>query len=116
MTKTSDLALLSLAELSRLVRDRRVSPVEITQTYIDRIAALDGRLHSVNHVRTEEALAEALFVERAIARGGWRGPLHGMPIAFKDLIDVAGVPTTAQAAHRRTNVPTADAGVVTALR
>lgn len=112
----SDLALLSLAELSDRIRTRDVSPVTLTEAYIERIAALDGRLHSFNCVRIDAALAEARLAQQEIGLGRWRGPLHGLPIGIKDMIDVAGVPTTAQAVHRRDTVPTDDADVVKALR
>ncbi|RYE54493.1 MAG: amidase, partial [Rhizobiaceae bacterium] len=111
-----DVGLLSLAELSRRLRSRDLSPVELTQRYLDRIAEFDGRLHSFNSVRAEGALEDAARAEREILTGQWLGPLHGVPIGIKDLIDVAGLPTTAQAAHRRDAIAHEDAGVVKALR
>jgi aspartyl-tRNA(Asn)/glutamyl-tRNA(Gln) amidotransferase subunit A len=107
---------LSLAHLSARIKSRELSPIEITQAYLDKIEAVDHRLHSFNAVRAVEALADAAVAEREIALGGWRGPLHGIPVGIKDLIDVAGMPTTAQAAHRRDAVAERDAGVVEALR
>lgn len=111
-----DLGLRSLAELSRLIGAREISPVDVTRRYIERIEALDGMLHSFNCVLSQEALAEATAAEERIARGERLGPLHGIPLGIKDLIDVAGVATTAQAAHRRDAFASKDAGVVTALR
>jgi aspartyl-tRNA(Asn)/glutamyl-tRNA(Gln) amidotransferase subunit A len=111
-----DIGLLSLAELSRRLRSRELSPVELTQRYIDRIAELDEGLHSFNCVRADGALKDAARAEAQILRRQWLGPLHGIPIGIKDLIDVAGLPTTAQAAHRRDAIALEDAGVVKALK
>lgn len=116
MSNSSEFALMSLADLSQRIQNREISPVELTQTYIARIAALDPQLHSFNCVRADAALVEAKHAEQAILEGRSKGPLHGIPIGIKDLIDVAGVPTTAQAEHRRDAVADQDAGVVTALR
>lgn len=112
----SDLSTLTIAALSGMIRDRRLSPVELVQACIDRIVALDPRLHAVNALRAEDALAEALAAEAAISRGDWLGPLHGIPLGIKDLIDVAGLPTTAQAAHRRGHVASRDAVAVERLK
>ena len=111
-----DLTLLSLAELSGQLRRRTISPVTLTEAYLERIDALDGRLHAFNHVMAEDAMAGATAAEREIALGAWRGPLHGIPIGIKDMIDVADVPTTAQAVHRRDHVAERDADVVASLR
>ncbi|TGU93223.1 amidase [Mesorhizobium sp. M00.F.Ca.ET.151.01.1.1] len=112
----SDLSLLPLAELSQLIRQRHLSPVDLVQNYVDRIARLDPALHCFNHVLVDESLKAARIAERTIMDGHSTGPLHGIPIGIKDLIDVVGAPTTAQAVHLRDNIPTADAGVVSALR
>lgn len=111
-----DIALLSLAELSRRIRSKELSPVELTRHYLDRIAEIDGQLHSFNCVRADGALEDAARAELDILQGQWSGPLHGIPIGIKDLIDVAGLPTTAQAAHRRDAIALEDAGVVKALK
>jgi len=111
-----ELAIKTLGELSTGIRDQAFSSVAVTRAYLDRIGALNGRLHAFNSLRAEAALAEASAADRAIAAGQWLGPLHGVPIGIKDMIDVAGLPTTAQAAHRRETVPEADAGVVASLR
>jgi aspartyl-tRNA(Asn)/glutamyl-tRNA(Gln) amidotransferase subunit A len=106
----------SIAEWSRLIARGEVSPVEVAQTCLDRIAALDGNLHSFMTVRSETVMTEAHRAETEIMASGPRGPLHGIPVGIKDLIDVAGYPTIAQAAHRRDHMATEDAGVVKALR
>ena len=116
MSDDTDIAFLPLADLSRLVHRRALSPVELTQRYLDRIAAFDSRVNSVNCVLSESALEAAGRAEREIADGGWRGPLHGVPVGIKDLIDVAGAPTTAQSAHLRDNIAARDSAVVSSLR
>ncbi len=112
----ADLSRLSLADLSRLIEAKALSPVELTQTYMNRIADIDAQIHSFNHVRHDEAMAEAIEAERRIIQGDRLGPLDGIPIGIKDLIDVEGLPTTAQAAHRRNAIAQADADVVTMLK
>lgn len=113
---TDDIAHLTIAELSRRIRGRELSPVALVERCLARIDALDGDLNAFNALRPEAALAEARAAETAIAAGEWRGPLHGIPVGIKDMIDVAGLPTTAQAAHRRDAVAARDAGVVRALK
>src|SRR5581483_2432490 len=90
-----DLAYLSVEALGERLRRRELSPVEITRVYLDRIAALDPELHAFITVTADQALAEATAAERAIAAGQRRGPLHGVPLAIKDLFYTAGVRTTA---------------------
>ena len=113
---SADLWAKSLADLSQLIRSKAVSPLELLEVYLSRIAALDGQTHSINSLRSDAARIEAQQAETEIFQGKWRGPLHGIPLGIKDLIDVAGLPTTAQAAHRREAVATQDAGVVAALK
>src|SRR5258708_24006264 len=90
-----DLAGLTLAEASTLVRAKKVSPVELTRVSLERIAALDKQINAFITVTQEEALARARKTEEEIMRGQWRGPLHGIPIALKDIIDTVAVRTTA---------------------
>lgn len=116
MSAGSDLAVRSLSELSELVRKKEVSPVAVARTFLDRIDRLDGRLHSFNSLTPETALREAGLAEAEIQRGEWRGPLHGIPIGVKDMIDVAGLATTAQARHRQQAIAAGDAEVVARLR
>ena len=101
---------MSAAALAERLRARELSPREAVETYLARIEAAAG-LNAFISVRAEEALAEADALERAPAGG----PLHGVPIAVKDVIDVAGIPTTAGSTilHR---VPERDADVVARLR
>lgn len=85
----------SLEDAAELVRTRDVSPVELTQSCLDRIAESEPRLNAFVAVTGQSALAEARVAEREISQGAYRGPLHGIPVSLKDLFDVAGVPTTA---------------------
>ncbi len=110
------LADLDLHEAAALVRQKKVSPVQLTQACLARIEALDSRLNSFITVTAEQALAEARQAEAELAGGRWRGPLHGIPVALKDLIDTAGVRTTAASALFKERIPREDAAVVQRLR
>ena len=98
------------------VRRREISPVEITRACLDRIEKLNPALNAFITVTAESSLVEAQTAEDEIVRGEWRGPLHGIPIALKDLIDTAGVPTTSASALHKDRVPNEDASVVKRLR
>lgn len=112
----SELHYLTIAEAARNIRKRSLSPVELTGAVLDRIHAVDGRLKSYVTVLDRQARAEAKRAESDIARGRYRGPLHGIPIAIKDLYDTAGVKTTSCSKIRRNYVPKADCTVVRKLR
>jgi aspartyl-tRNA(Asn)/glutamyl-tRNA(Gln) amidotransferase subunit A len=109
-------AFTTISELSQRLRGREVSSVEITQDCLMRIERLNSALNAFITVMSESALAEARRAEAEILRGEWRGPLHGVPIALKDLIDTAGVRTTAASALYKDRVPDQDAEVVRRLR
>ena len=111
-----DPAFLTIAELSRLYDQRELSPVEVTRSLLDRIAAYDGKLHSFIRVTPEVALAEAQAAERELMTGSRRGPLHGIPYALKDIVETAGIPTTGHSKHCQDHVPAADAHLVTQLK
>ncbi len=106
----------SILELSELLRNRKVSPREVTRDCLDRIAAQDSILNSFIAVTAEAALDQAAQAEAEIFRGDWRGPLHGVPIALKDIIDVANVPTTAGSKLFKNRIAKEDAEVVARLR
>jgi aspartyl-tRNA(Asn)/glutamyl-tRNA(Gln) amidotransferase subunit A len=112
----TDLAALSLSEASRLVRARAVSPVELTNACLERIERHQPALNAFIEVTAEAALERARAAEREIAAGRWLGPLHGIPIALKDLIDVAGTPTTAASRAFADRIPAVDAEVTRRLR
>ena len=106
----------TIFELAPRLRRNEVSPLELTRTCLDRIDKLNPRLNAFITVTAESALAEARAAEREIFHGEWRGPLHGIPIAIKDLIDTAGVRTSAASALYQNRVPVEDAEVVRRLR
>ncbi|UFN48804.1 amidase [Roseomonas sp. OT10] len=106
----------TVAELSRLIRMRRLSPVELAEHCFARIDALDGRLCTVIAPMREAAMAEARAAEAEIAAGRWRGPLHGIPVGLKDIYETEGVPTTGGSALFRDHVPLEDAETVRRLR
>src|SRR5579862_4886747 len=112
----SELTDLSLADLSREIGAGRVSPLEATDACLRRIEERDGLLNSFLTVTAESAREQARALTEELARGRRRRPLHGVPIALKDLIDTAGVPTTAGTAIFRDRVPERDAAVVRYLR
>ncbi|MFH8407923.1 amidase [Streptomyces sp. NPDC018019] len=107
---------LPLTEAARLIADGSLSPVELTASVLDRIEAVEPKLGAYVSVAGEAALRSAAEAGREIAAGRYRGPLHGVPVALKDLIDVAGVPTTASSRVRADHVADADAAVTERLR
>ena len=105
-----------LTEIGDRIHRREVSPVELVRTLLARIEALDGKLHSFLCVLSDAAVEEARAAEAEIARGGWRGPLHGVPLGIKDIFDTRGVRTTCASRVLRDHVPDRDATVVRRLR
>jgi aspartyl-tRNA(Asn)/glutamyl-tRNA(Gln) amidotransferase subunit A len=116
MTAEGRIFLQTIVELGPRLRRKEVSPVELTRGCLDRIEKLNPALNAFITVMTESALAEARAAENEIVHGEWRGPLHGIPIALKDLIDTAGTRTTAASALHQNRVPIEDAEVVRRLR
>src|SRR5256714_11350182 len=106
----------TITELAPRLRRKEISPVELTRACLDRIEKLNPALNAFITVTAESALAEARSAEAEILRGDWRGPLHGVPIALKDLIDTAGVRTTSASALHKDRIPVHDAEVVRRLR
>jgi aspartyl-tRNA(Asn)/glutamyl-tRNA(Gln) amidotransferase subunit A len=111
-----DLHFLTIAEASRLIRDKKLSPVELTQAFLQRIPALDSRLNAYLLPLPDQAMAEAKQAEAEIAAGGWKGPLHGIPIGLKDIYNTENVRTTGHSALFKDHVPTEDAFSVQCLR
>ena len=107
---------LSLHETARRIAAREVSPVDLTREMLARIAVVDPVLKSYATVMADGAMADAQTAAREIAAGGYRGPLHGVPIGIKDLCWTKGVRTMGGLAVRRSFVPQEDATVVTRLR
>jgi amidase len=110
------LCALSAREQARLVRTRAVSSRELVEAHLDRIAAVNPALNAIVTLDPEAALAGAGEADRALARGAQPGPLHGLPIAIKDVEDVAGMRTTYGSPLFGDHVPDADAPIVTRLR
>jgi len=109
------LAFESLANLSSRISSGQLSPVEVAEVLLNRIGALDGRLHSFIRVMPERALAQARAAEIALKNSASLGPLHGIPYAAKDLFDVKGVPTAAGTHLLENNVAREDSTVVRKL-
>ena len=110
-----DIAYAPVSVLSRWIEKRLLSSERLTRIYLDRIRRFDGRLRSFITVTADRAIAQARRADAEIARGLYRGPLHGMPYGVKDLLDTAGIATTWGAEPLRGRVPTSDAAVVARL-
>ena len=106
----------TLTEAIPLLRQRRVSALELTQACLANIERLNPVLNAFITVTADMALQQAKTADAEIAARNWRGPLHGIPIALKDLIDVAGVRTTAASHQLRDHIATDDAEIVARLK
>ena len=106
----------SLDGIAKRLRTRELSSVEATRTILDRIARLDGRLRSYATVTADRALRDASERDADSSAGVSRGPLHGVPIAVKDLCNTAGIVTAAGMSINARNIPDRDATVVTRLK
>jgi aspartyl-tRNA(Asn)/glutamyl-tRNA(Gln) amidotransferase subunit A len=91
---SEDILFLSVTELSKRIRSRQLSPVELTESYLDRGGSLGPKLNAYATLTPDLALKQAHAAEKEIAAGKYRGPLHGIPYAAKDLLAVKGYPTT----------------------
>ena len=109
---SSELAYMSATELSRAIRSRQASSVEVTELFYERIERLDPRLNSYLALCPEQALSDARAADDAVARGWALGPLHGIPISIKDLEMSKGIPTTLGSALFRDRIPEIDSIVV----
>jgi len=112
----SDLHYLSLDEVARRLKARKLSSVELTRSMLDRIGKVDPKLGSYATLTADRALADAARLDAETAAGTSRGPLHGVPIAVKDLCNTEGIATAAGMDIHRGNVPSRDATVVTRLK
>lgn len=106
----------SAAELAVELKTRRLSPVELLDALLHRIAVFEPSIHAFVCLDAEAARSAAQTAEREIAAGRSRGLLHGIPVGIKDIIDVAGLPTTCHSKILLNNIPLYDAAVVTRLR
>jgi aspartyl-tRNA(Asn)/glutamyl-tRNA(Gln) amidotransferase subunit A len=105
-------AILTIAEAARLIAARKLSPVELAKTHLDRIRRLDPDLNAFLLVTEDRALADAKAAEARQMSGALRGKLDGIPIAHKDIYNTAGIRTTAHSKLLEHNVPTRDAHTV----
>ncbi len=110
-----DLAFLTVAELSSLIKSKQVSSVELTELYISRLKQHDAVLEAVVTLTEERAMAQANVLDKELVNGIWRGPLHGIPWGAKDLLSVKGYPTTWGAVPYQNQVIDLDAAVVERL-
>jgi aspartyl-tRNA(Asn)/glutamyl-tRNA(Gln) amidotransferase subunit A len=112
---STDLHYLSITEAARLIRQRRLSPVDLTQAYLSRIERFDAQLNAYLLVTADQALEQARRAEAEIAAGHYRGPMHGIPFALKDIYCTAGIRTTCHSRTRADYVPGFDATTVAKL-
>ena len=113
---TTDLHYLGLIEVGQQIQARKLSPVEVTRAMLGRIEQLDGQLKSYANVMGDAALADAVAAEKEIASGKIKGPLHGVPIAVKDLCWVKGAPAAHGMTIHRDFRPSEDGTVVARLK
>jgi aspartyl-tRNA(Asn)/glutamyl-tRNA(Gln) amidotransferase subunit A len=113
---TSDILYLSASELAQRIQSKALSPVELTKAYLDRSEKLGPRFNAYARLSPEIALEQAGAAEKEIGRGHYRGPLHGIPYAAKDLLATKGVPTTWGAKPYENQVFDYDATVIENLR
>lgn len=106
----------SIAAVHELIRQKRVSPVELVAECLKRIEKLNTTLNAFITVLADHALEQAEVAEADVAAGDWRGPLHGIPVGVKDFYDTAGIKTTAAFEYFKDRVPAKDAESVTKLK
>src|SRR5260370_27733573 len=105
-----------IRELSKSIRERECSPVEIVEASLKRIEDLNPKVNAFITVLAGQALEQAKIAEAEIRGGNWRGPLHGIPVGIKDFYDTAGIKTTAAFQHFKDRVPARDAVSVAKLK
>lgn len=111
-----ELCLLPAVDQADLLRRREVSVTELVAAHLERVAAVNPRLHAIVTLTPDDALAAAAEADAALARGHPVGPLHGLPVAHKDLQDTRGVRTTYGSTVFADHVPDADSAVVERVR
>ncbi len=112
----SELAFLTLAEAAELIRAKKLSPAEYTKALLAQIERHEPRFNAFIKLTPDLALKEAQAAEAEITAGRWRGPFHGVPYALKDIVHVAGLPTTGHSKILIDNVAKEDAPVTARLR
>ncbi|MBT6708105.1 MAG: amidase, partial [Chloroflexi bacterium] len=111
-----DLTYKSIGELAPVIASGELSPRDLVQASLDRISQLDSSLNAFLDVWEEESLSSAIIAEKEIASGRYLGPLHGIPVGIKDLIDVQGTPTTGGSKVLAQNIAGSDATVTAKLK
>ena len=106
----------TIAEITKSIRDKEISPSEVVSVHLDRAAALQPKLNAFVHLDAEAARTQALAAEQGIRRGDPMGPLHGIPLTVKSCIDVAGWPAPAGSLVRKDYVAQRDAPLVARLK
>lgn len=106
----------TISEISKMIKTREISSTDLTQLMLNRIAKVDKKLNSYLALFNEVALANAAKLDKELASGKYRGPLHGVPIAVKDLLYITNAPTTGGHAFKKDFVPTYNATVVNKLQ
>lgn len=114
--KETDLHYLSISETAREIESKRISPIELTQTYLKRIELLNPIVNAYLTVTAEHALSQARDAEKAILRGRYQGALHGIPIALKDIFDTQGILTTAGSKIHKDRIPSRDSYMASRLK
>ncbi len=106
----------SASGMARAIREKEVSSAELMQAHLERIEAVNPKLNAIVQLPAERVMAEARAADESLARGEIKGPLHGVPVTFKDAIETAGIISTGGTMGRRNFVPQQDAVVVKRLR
>ncbi|NQW16166.1 MAG: amidase [Chloroflexi bacterium] len=112
----NDLAFASIDELAPRIKSGEISPITLVENCLERIAAHNESLNSFLAVFEDQALADAQLADADISSGNWRGPLHGIPIGLKDLVDVAGTVTTGGSTILKDNMASSDATITRKLK
>ncbi len=112
----TELCFMTIGELAPLIKDKKISPVELTDSFLGRIEKLDARFNCFITVTADAGHSAARAAEQSIMSGGYRGPLHGIPIALKDLFMTQGIRTTAGSKIFADFIPEADGTVVSRLK
>ena len=116
MTIESNLLTQTIETIAPLIQSKEISPVALTKAMLDRVYKIDKKLNSYISISDELALTGATQAESEIKKGLYRGPLHGVPIALKDLVNVTGIETTCASTIRKKFKPQHDATVVEKLK
>ncbi len=114
-TPATDLHFLSITDAAALIQRRQLSPVELTRHFLERTAAIDPQLNSYLLVTADHAMEQARQAETEIMAGNYRGPMHGIPFALKDIYCTSGIRTTCHSRTRENYVPEFDATTVSKL-